>query len=306
MRVGRNEPLQRVTPAHPCPVCGHTGWCNFTTTMVHCMRVDAPVVGPWRFLKKAADGGNIYVLANDDARRDDAWSRPLPTRTQGSTTSELAPFHVRDRWYRQLLRHLSLSDAHLSNLRRRGLTDDMIRAQQYRTLPPFQAKDRSLLAKKLMDALGEEPTGIPGFFRSKKGLWLLGGAGGILIPVCDREGRIQGFQVRLDSPGKTWKVRTVPAPEMVAEGPYKGKTWWVAECQTEDGEVVQAVATSDGMAKVFQRLTPGDQLVAEFSRMADGRYTASKPLRYVWLSSAGRTGGCSPSTPLHVTAPVQV
>lgn len=112
--------------------------------------------------------------------------------------------------------------------------------------------------------------------------------------------------MRLDSPGKTWKVRTVPAPEMVAEGPYKGKTWWVAECQTEDGEVVQAVATSDGMAKVFQRLTPGDQLVAEFSRMADGRYTASKPLRYVWLSSAGRTGGCSPSTPLHVTAPVQV
>jgi hypothetical protein len=47
-------------------------------------------------------------------------------------------------------------------------------------------------------ALGPDALlGIPGFFQAQRGGWVLGGKPGILIPVRDQEGRIQGLQVRV-------------------------------------------------------------------------------------------------------------
>lgn len=295
------EALQRVTPAHPCPVCGHTGWCNFTSTMVHCMRSTAPAVGEWVFRKKARDGGSIYVRTGSDVpRRDPVLERPVQ-----KAPSNLAPVAVRDRWYRQVIRSLGLSDQHRENLHRRGLRDEHIVAREYRTLPQFSPRARGEFTDRLLEIIGQEPKGVPGFFRSKSGKWYLAGGGGMLIPVRDLEGRIQAFQIRLDALGTEWILRKTMSQRTIEDdGPYKGQVWGVVECQTPDGEVKEVWVTTDSLQKQVARLQPGDILCGMFKKWPDGRVVFSRPNRYIWLTSATRPEGCSPSTPIHVTAPV--
>lgn len=297
----QGEPLQRVTPAHPCPVCGHTGWCNYTSTMVHCMRSTAPVVGEWVFRKTAKDGGSIYVRMNSAGARPD----PLPERPVEKGPSNLAPVAVRDRWYRQVIRALGLSDEHRDNLHKRGLRDEQIDAREYRTLPRFTPLARGEFTARLLEIIGQEPKGVPGFFRSKSGKWYLAGGGGMLIPVRDVDGRIQAFQVRLDSIGSEWVVRKPMEQRVVQdESPYKGQVWGVVECQTPDGEIKEVWVPSESLRQEVVRLKPGDVLSGVFRTWPDGRIVVSRPNRYVWLTSAARREGCSPSTPIHVTAPV--
>lgn len=56
--------------------------------------------------------------------------------------------------------------------------------------------------------------GVPGFYETKEGLWNFVHTGrGILVPVKDRQGRIQGMQLRLDNVTKR-KFRWIPSTEL--------------------------------------------------------------------------------------------
>ena len=50
-------------------------------------------------------------------------------------------------------------------------------------------------------------SGIPGFFRTGEGSPAIAGESGLLIPVRDKEGRIQGMQIRTDAANADRKYR---------------------------------------------------------------------------------------------------
>ena len=89
---------------------------------------------------------------------------------------------------------MTLSDRHRENLHERGLPDEIIARNGYKSMPETEA-ERRLLASLL--ACDHELHGLPGFY-TKDGAWTLAGANGFLIPVRNKDGLIQGMKLRLD------------------------------------------------------------------------------------------------------------
>ena len=127
--------------------------------------------------------------------------QPVVRKPQPQTeiaTSPCAEIAVRDATYGALLQKLSLASDHLQNLRNRGLPEETIIQNGYRTtlLVGMRALAKQLLAE------GHTLAGVPGFYR-EDGQWcFVPEQRGILIPVRDVQGRIQGLQVRRDNTQK--------------------------------------------------------------------------------------------------------
>ena len=95
------------------------------------------------------------------------------------------------------------------NLLGRGLTDADIGRLGYKTTPVV---GMTQIAKQLQSD-GLYLAGVPGFYRDDSGAWTFTHERrGILIPVRDRYGRIQGLQIRRDNVEKR-KFRWVSSTE---------------------------------------------------------------------------------------------
>lgn len=101
--------------------------------------------------------------------------------------------------YYDLLGLLNLTEKHRQNLRNRGLSDEHINQFMYKSIP-LDDVFRRIIIEKLSEKY--ELIGIPGFYRDKFGdiQMLINRFGGMFIPVCDKDGYIQGLQIRLDIP----------------------------------------------------------------------------------------------------------
>ena len=97
--------------------------------------------------------------------------------------------------YDLMLAHLTLLPKHSENLLERGLSEERIRRNEYRSMPETE-RGRRLLAD-LLRSHGHDLHGIPGF-RTYYGDWTLSGPNGFLIPVRNKDGLIQGLKIRLD------------------------------------------------------------------------------------------------------------
>lgn len=112
---------------------------------------------------------------------------------------EAAPLRRRHDVYYDMLTAMSLTKRHMGDLTERGLSSECVRRNMYRSMPDSLYVRRAVaehLAKR------HDLRGVPGFYYSKYGHWELWGKPGILIPVCDADGYIQGLQIRLDDAKK--------------------------------------------------------------------------------------------------------
>lgn len=108
----------------------------------------------------------------------------------------LTDIETRNATYAALLSKLTLAQDHRENLRGRGLTDDNIEKYGYKTTPAFGMER---IANKLQSE-GLYLSGVPGFYRTEQDAWtFVSDCRGILIPVRDIQGRIQGLQIRRDN-----------------------------------------------------------------------------------------------------------
>jgi len=111
----------------------------------------------------------------------------------------VADIEIRHAVYNGLLSMLPLAADHTRNLQQRGLSEQAILDNGYRTIPVIGEKS---LARRLQ-ATGHKLAGVPGFYLDMDGQWsFISNQRGILIPVRDSKGRIQGMQVRRDNISK--------------------------------------------------------------------------------------------------------
>lgn len=111
--------------------------------------------------------------------------------------------------YSALLSKLSLAADHRDSLLNRGFTEADILRLGYKTTPII---GMSAISKQLRSE-GYYLAGVPGFYRDSSGSWnFIHEQRGILIPVRDRFGRIQGLQIRRDNATKR-KFRWVSSAE---------------------------------------------------------------------------------------------
>lgn len=112
---------------------------------------------------------------------------------------EPADLQVRDQVYRRLLMMLTLSQTHEKKLMERGLTEKQIKKHQFKSTPPYGTES---LTRKLIQE-GYSLAGIPGFFVNDRKNWDIAfyrKNRGFLCPAYSIDGKIAGFQIRLDEP----------------------------------------------------------------------------------------------------------
>lgn len=190
--------LRREEVEASCPFCGDHGKgkyhlsLNTQTDQYHCLLCGTKgnSVTLYAQLHQISNkeayleldrGGNIYPLPRQpEPQHPEPQPRPLPQR------------HV---VYRDILSLLTLSDRHMENLLGRGLSEERIVRNLYRSMPET-AEGKKLLAH-LLRSCGHDLEGIPGF-RTTYGTWTACGPNGFLIPVRNKDGLIQGLQIRLD------------------------------------------------------------------------------------------------------------
>ena len=131
------------------------------------------------------------------ARLDVQGSIPKPEHIPVPVVAEVPPTDIASRsdTYTGLLSKLTLASDHRQNLRNRGLSDEEIDRLGYRTTPVVGMQT---IARQLQSS-GYYLSGVPGFYR-KDGKWSFAcESRGVLIPVRDSKGRIQGMQIRRDN-----------------------------------------------------------------------------------------------------------
>ena len=128
------------------------------------------------------------------AAKSNIYKLPLQPSSPNTTSREPYALDQRHAAYTEMLSLLTLSDRHRENLHERGLPDEIIERNGYKSMPETEA-ERRLLASLL--ACDHELHGLPGFY-TKDGAWTLAGANGFLIPVRNKDGLIQGMKIRLD------------------------------------------------------------------------------------------------------------
>lgn len=112
---------------------------------------------------------------------------------------EIASLETRDAVYRRLLSLLCLSEPHRMALRKRGMKDEQIAEFQLCSTPAYGTEG---LARKLISE-GYSLAGIPGFFVNDRRNWDVAfyrRNKGFLCPAYSVDGKIAGFQIRLDEP----------------------------------------------------------------------------------------------------------
>lgn len=166
--------LNTDTDQYRCNLCGAKG--NSVTLYARTKGISNKEA--YQELKR---GGNVYPIPQ----------QPTPQNTE----RQPLPLEARHAAYSDMLEHLVLLDRHGENLVGRGLSEERICRNQYRSMPET-ARGRRLLAG-LLRAQGHELLGLPGF-RTYFGEWTLSGPNGLMIPVRNKAGLIQGNKIRLD------------------------------------------------------------------------------------------------------------
>ncbi len=176
-------------------------------------------------------------------------------RKQRTPGFEPAPLARRHDVYYDMLSEMELTKQHRANLAERGLSYGRIEQGMYRSMPEDSYKRRKI-AENL--AGRHDLRGVPGFYYSKYRHWELAGVPGMLIPICDQDGYIQGLQIRLDNADKK-KYRWVSSnPENGY--PYgTASSVWVhvagdrggAECELTEGALKGDVASYLSGGRLF-------------------------------------------------------
>ncbi|MEW6425508.1 MAG: AAA family ATPase [Bacillota bacterium] len=196
---------------NPCPICGKTGWCSVTDdgAAVFCHRVNNGA-GKHIICKDGGEGW-LYRLNGEPMEINPPPEQPKVARAADGVLHKV---------YTELLKNLELSAKHREDLLRRGLTQEAIEANRYRTLP---LRGRSGLTKILVDVYGQDViASVPGFYlnnSNEKPYWSIAGSPGILIPIRNFQGQITGLKIRLDEPDDTGKYKWLSSKGHGGPGP---------------------------------------------------------------------------------------
>lgn len=187
-------------------------WCPFCPTQSSSCHMYLNTKNDKFYCQKCGTGGNsltlyakIHGVDNSEAyeRLSSGLICEIPRRKEAEKPKTPgyapAPLNRRHDVYYDMLGMMRLSGTHCQDLLNRGLPLQRIQRNMYRSMPEnFYARRR--IAEGLAQC--HDLRGVPGFYYSKYGHWELWGKPGLLVPVCDRQGYIQGLQIRLDGASK--------------------------------------------------------------------------------------------------------
>lgn len=115
--------------------------------------------------------------------------------------------------YEAYLKKLFLRKEHKADLLKRGLTEKQIKEFGYKSVP----KKPYFICKELIKE-GYDLEGVPGFIKQKNGSYTAYDTPGYYCPVFNKDGRVIGFQVRVDEPKNGAKYLWFSSPDCSCGG----------------------------------------------------------------------------------------
>ena len=116
---------------------------------------------------------------------------------------QIAPLSVRDFAYRMLIQDLDVSEKHIEDLKKRGLSEKEIAELNYRSVPKvgLYSIGMRVLTKTGTDyVLRKNNWQVPGFYIHNGATRIVKRNNGVLIPIVSKDGKISCFQIRFDNP----------------------------------------------------------------------------------------------------------
>ncbi len=169
-----------------CPVCGKPDNCAISEdrTRAYCRRVASSYQG--------RDGGWLHIL-EDTPRASYAPQTPPQSLIEAGSLRAGAE-HVHKIYSILIRARLVLSEEHRRALMARGLDDEAIERNGYRSTPTalYAATVTRLLAEH------HDLAGVPGFYKDHGAWRMVPLSQGVLIPVRDSLNRIQALMIRRD------------------------------------------------------------------------------------------------------------
>jgi len=228
---------------NPCPICdsikGNCKTSNKGVVLCHSFIDSDAGVPAWKWVKTDKLGVWGVFVPNAELHEFDReqWKRRLSQRNalqlrkNQLLLATALDIPQRDRAIRKLHNYLGLGSKHRQNLCARGLTDAQIEAGYFFTIYPNL----------------ELPPGIPGNLPGVSRGKLATKTAGMACPAFDVEGRIIGWQLRVDETtdnkyrwAKGWKSSHLPNGELP-----------ITVCRPVDGVKHQGVRLSEGLLKPF-------------------------------------------------------
>lgn len=167
-----------------------TFWCHNCATGGNAVILFAD----WNPMRQRLSTKEAFQILLNEPR---VHSGRSPYEDRAPVQMRIRPVHERSQIYLSMLEMLTISDRHYQNLIDRGLSDEIIRGNMYKSVPlDWRVKQR------VVDALASryDLSDMPGFHTKDYSWRAVGNKSGILIPVCDKDNQIQGLQIRLDDP----------------------------------------------------------------------------------------------------------
>jgi len=194
-----------------CPFCGSKRKMNINTSknVAKCNKC-----GCGKGYNTITLHASLTGLTNSEAYKDllDRWNgldssvqtQYLNYSNTFESDTKPAPIEIRDKVYRAFLSHLELSDKHRNDLLQRGLTEQQIKDNLYKSVPVIGLHTiayHSIVETSVIDDLYEHKQwGIPGFtdIRDVQKMSCKTRKSGYFVPVLTKEGLISGMQIRYD------------------------------------------------------------------------------------------------------------
>lgn len=147
--------------------------------------------------------GNAWVMIKDHLGEENGkefladMSKTFPSRISRPVIKEqpAAPVETRNVVYNAFLEKMILSPRHREDLNNRGLPNDVIEKNGYKSTLGWDST-QGVCAGLIKE--GYSLKGIPGFYKDKEQKWRFMTLPGFLIPVRNEESLIQGLQIRID------------------------------------------------------------------------------------------------------------
>ena len=195
-----------------CPLCGGKGkvTLSFSKNIYNCPRCTdfhGNALDFWAFFKGITG-------STKEETREKAWldivhassdnisikNKNRKRKIKSVKNAPLMDAEKRDFIMNLFLKNIPLKKEHYNDLKRRGMNDESIIRNGYRSVPDKKTAEK--VVKKIKEKYGEKYgiksfVGIPGFYKNDQ---FVKSCSGYLIPMRDLCGRIQGFQIRKDDP----------------------------------------------------------------------------------------------------------
>jgi len=209
--LGISYPKDRGSFEIPCPVCEKSMNVSFPKEATHCFHCgfSSGKVDFYARVKNISHEEAVKEIGKWQVTKDASGIKPYIYPVKCPELVKMADCQTRHEAYTALLEECTLLDSHRKNLEERGLSEESICVNGYKTVP-VTFTEASHIVKNLLTR-GIVLDGVPGFYKDGKGYHLALTPVGFYIPVrgCGDNRRIQSLQVRFDDCKDKRKYRTL-------------------------------------------------------------------------------------------------